>query len=161
MTRCTPEPVSESLPPSSDFPPRADHLADVTAAVIGHLLPAVNDAITPHPADDCPWCTPDDRRTCPLLGLTAAALDLVIRCWRIAKEMRYQPFGRAPRDLHAAVRSGWLSATESAALVEILGVLDLASTQADAAGINLPMLSGMGVAIVDSYRAITAVAPAR
>lgn len=162
MTRRPPESITAPASvPSSDAQPQADHFADLAAAMIRHLLPAVDDAISGHGSDDCPWCTDADRRDCPLLDVATAALDLVLRCWRIAKEARYQPLGHAPRDLHAAVRSGWLSAAESSALAEILGVLDLASTQADAAGINLPLLSGIGIAIIDSYRAITTTAPAR
>ena len=99
---------------------------------------------------------------CPLLGLATAALDLVIRCWRTEKASQRDPSGRRPRDLHAAVPSQWLTEAESVNLADVLGVLDLAAAQADTAGINLPMLSGIGVAVVDSYRAIvTTTTPGR
>lgn len=125
---------------------------DLTAAVMGQL-PAINDAVTAHRTGGCPWCTPTTRGGCPVLGLAATSLDLVIRCWRSTKAVR--TLACAPRDLHAAVRSRWLDAAESATLNEILGTLDLAAAQADAAGINLPTLAGIGVAIIDSYRAAT------
>ena len=73
--------------------------------------------------------------------------------------LRYDPTGRAPRNLYAALRGGWLSADESATLREILGILDLAATQADAAGTNLPMLAGIGIAVIDGYRMAIGMAP--
>lgn len=45
---------------------------------------------------------------------------------------------RPTRDPHRAVQSGWLGSAESLALSEILDVVDLAATQVDAAGMNLP-----------------------
>lgn len=119
------------------------------------LLPAINDAITAHHTGGCRWCTPTARGDCPVLGLAAMSLDLVIRCWRSTKAARDPARTFPPRDLHAAVRSRWLSTAESATLTEILGVLDLAAVQIDAAGTNLPTLSGIGIAIIDCYRAAT------
>ena len=121
---------------------------DLTAAVMCQL-PAINDAVTAHRTGDCPWCTPTTRGDCPVLSLAAASLDLVIRFWRSTKPAR--KLACAPRDLHATVRSRWLDDAESATL----NALDLAAEQADAAGINLPTLAGIGMAIIDSYRTAT------
>jgi hypothetical protein len=52
------------------------------------------------------------------------------------------------------VQSRRLADSEATALEEILGVLDLAAAQAKGAGMSLPMLAGIAVAVVDSYRAI-------
>jgi hypothetical protein len=128
-----------------------DHLA--TAAM--RLLPAVNEAVTAHRAATCLCCTDPDRHDCPVLGLASAALDLIIRCWRIKKSERDGPSGHSSRDLRAAVRSKWLTDSESDALAEIIEVLDLAVAQADDAGMNLPKLAGVAVAVVDGYRAIS------
>ena len=100
--------------------------------------------------DGCRCCVAaTDRRDCPTLELAAATLDVIIHCWRIRKLLRDD----SPRDLHLAVQSGWLGKAESVALSEILDVLDLAAAQADAAGMNLPKLAGIGVAVMDGYRA--------
>jgi hypothetical protein len=39
-------------------------------------------------------------------------------------------------------------------LTEIIEMLDLAVAQADNAGMSLPMLAGIGVAVVDSYQSV-------
>ena len=122
------------------------------------LLPAVNSALATHHADRCPHCSvAASRRDCPTLGLIASTLDLVIRCWRYAKPTARRPHEQSNgRDLRGAVLSRRLTDAESAALVEILDVLDLAATQAADADLNLPTLAGLAVGIVDSYRAVIA-----
>ena len=62
----------------------------------------------------------------------------------------------APRDLRAAVDSRRLTGAEADALMEILGALDLAGEQVDDAGTCLPLLAGVGIAVVDTYRATIA-----
>jgi hypothetical protein len=62
--------------------------------------------------------------------------------------------GAVSRDLPAAVRSRQLTDAEAAALSELLDVLELAAGQADDAGTCLPMLAGIAVAVVDTYRAV-------
>ena len=124
-----------------------------------HVLPAVNEAVAAHRTSGCPWCGVGEQPACPLLGLAGAVLDLVIRCWRMRKGLPYDPAGHAPRNLYAALRGGWLSADESATLREILGILDLAAAQADAAGTNLPVLAGIGIAVIDGYRMAIGTAP--
>ena len=131
----------------------ASDSADLASAVM-RLLPQINDAITAH-RGGCGWCTPSSRRDCPMLSLAAVSLDLVIRCWRSTKAARDPAHAIPPRDLYAALRSQWLSPAESATLAEILGILDLAARQADAAGANLPVLAGIGIAVIDGYRAAT------
>lgn len=127
-----------------------DHLA--TTAM--RLLPAVNEAVTAHRAAAYLCCTDADRHDCPVLGSATAALDLIIRCWRIKKSERDGSCGRSSRDLRTAVRSTWLTDSESDALAEIIEVLDLAVVQADDAHMSLPMLAGIAVAVVDSYRSV-------
>lgn len=133
-------------------------VANRLIAAIMHLLPAVNEVVAAHRADDadpCRHCAVADPRDCPLLGLAAAALDLIIQCRRLTRHERDGRSARAaPRDLLAAVESKQLTGCEAAALTEILGVLDLAVAQAKDAGICLPTLAGIAVAVVDSYRAI-------
>jgi hypothetical protein len=130
----------------------------LTSAIM-QLLPAVNEVVVAHRADDADsvgrHCAFADRRDCPTLGLAAAALDLIIRCWRPTRSKRDgQGVGPAPRDLRVAVESRRLADSEAEALEEILGVLDLAAAHAEDAGMSLPMLAGIAVAVVDSYRAI-------
>jgi hypothetical protein len=125
---------------------------------IMQLLPAVNDVVAAHSADDVAGgcqCAFADRCECPTLKLAAAALDLIIRCWRLTRSKQEWPGARpVSRDLRVAVESKRLADSESAALEELLGVLDLAATQAEGAGMSLPILAGIAVAVVDSYRAI-------
>jgi hypothetical protein len=131
--------------------PGSNHLR----SAIMPLLPAVNDVVAAHRADSVRCrCAFVDRRNCPTLGLAAAPLDLVIRCWRLTRSKEGQSVGPAPRDLRLAVESRQLADSEAAALEEILGVLDLAAAHAEDAGMSLPMLAGIAVAVVDSYRAI-------
>lgn len=125
-----------------------DHVAALTDAITLALV-AVNTTVTAHRADSCRYCTATgDRRACPTLDLATATLDMIIYCWRTRRSLQSDP----PRDLHIAVQSGWLGNAESLALSEILDVLDLAATQVDAAGMNLPTLAGIGVAVIDGYR---------
>lgn len=113
-------------------------------------MPAINDTLTAH-RGGCELCTPTSRDGCPVLGLVAVSLDLVIYSRHSTNPAPAVP----PRDLYAAVRSRRLSTAEAATLDEVLGILDLAVAQVDAAGINLPRLAGIGIAAVDSYRAAT------
>lgn len=138
-----------SRPPTPSATGEAtDQIADLTAAIM-QALPAVNTAVAAHRTDGCRCCAvAADRRGCPMLALATATLDVIIHCWRIRRSLRDDP----PRDLHIAVQSGWLGKAESLALSEILDVLDLAATQADAAGMSLPKLAGIGVAVIDGYR---------
>jgi hypothetical protein len=130
-------------------------------AAIMKLLPSVNAVVAAHADGRCWRCPPAGRRECPSLGLAADALDLVIRCWGFTKSERDgcpDPEAAMARDLRAAVQSKRLWDREAEKLTEILDVLDLAVTQAEDAGICLPMLAGIGIAVVDSYRAVIAVA---
>lgn len=86
-------------------------------------------------------------------------MDLIIMGWRVMKSARVRPQDVAPRDLGAAVESRRLTRAESAALIEILGTLDLAGDQVDDAGTCLPLLAGVGIAVVDTYRAAVADLP--
>jgi hypothetical protein len=123
------------------------------AAVIMQLLPAVNDVVAAHGADGgCYRCAVADRRDCPTLGLAAAALDLIVQCWRMTRSTRDGQVTHLSRNLHAAIESRRLTDSEAAALTEIIDVLDLAVAQAGDAGMSLPMLAGIGVAVVDGYR---------
>jgi hypothetical protein len=134
--------------------PVAAVAANDFAAAIMQLLPAVNDAAAAHRVDGWLCCIDADRRDCPVLGLAVAALDLILRCWRTRSE-RSGPCSHAARDLRSAVRSTRLTNSESDALVEIIKVLDLAVAQASDAGMNLPKLAGVAVAVVDGYRAVS------
>jgi hypothetical protein len=126
------------------------------AMAILRLLPAVNGVKGAHRADGCEHCAGAGPRGCPTLGLAAAALDLIIMGWWVTRSVRKLPLGMAPRDLGAAVDSRWLTGAEAAALIEILGTLDLAGDQVDDAGTCLPLLAGVGIAVVDNYRATIA-----
>lgn len=79
-------------------------------------------------------------------------LDLIVFCWRTEKSRHGTSCALPSRDLRIAVQSGFLTEAESAALTEIIEMLDLAVTQAVDAGMRLPMLAGIGVAVVDGYR---------
>jgi hypothetical protein len=124
-------------------------------SVIMRLLPTINEVEAAHRADGAAGvgchCAVAERRDCPTLGLAAAALDLVIRCRHLTRSKPGGPgTGPGSRDLRAAVASRQLADSEAAALEEILSVLDLASTQAEGAGLSLPILAGIAVAVVDS-----------
>lgn len=138
------------------------------AGAIMQLLPEVNEVVAAHraaDADRCRHCAIVDPRDCPTLGLAAAFLDLIIHCWRLTTSERdgrdlagdgKRTAVATPHDLRAAVESKQLTSTEADALTEILDALELAGTQADDAGICLPILAGIGVAVVDTYRAAVA-----
>lgn len=129
----------------------------LTAAIIS-LLPAINEVVAIHADGHCRHCTVASRRECPSLGLAADALGLAIRCRRLTRVERgpATPGPGPRRDLLTAVESKGLSDVEADALAEILEVLDLAVVQAEKAGLCLPILAGIGVAVVDSYRAAVA-----
>jgi hypothetical protein len=110
------------------------------------LLSAVNKVVAAHGVDGgcCHCAVADRRRDCPNLGLAAAAVDLIVQCWRIKRSTRNGPAGHLSRDLRAAVESRRLTDSEAAALTKIIEMLALAVIQADNAGLSLPMLAGIG-----------------